>query len=59
MANVEKFLDDYEDMDDNDLYAEKISNKESTRHKRFKARRRIEELREMKSLKQLDPYYYE
>lgn len=59
MNKVEKFLDDYADMDDNDLYATNTNSKQLSHQKRFKARRRIETLRELKRLKQLDPYYYD
>ncbi len=60
MANADKFLDDYDDMDDNDLYATKISNKPMVHNKKFRARRKIEELRENKRLQQqIDSYCYD
>ena len=60
MANADKFLDEYEDMDDNDLYATKNHDKPMANNKKYKARRKIEELRESKRLqKQLDSYCYD
>ncbi len=60
MANADKFLDDYDDMDDNDLYASNISNKPMAQNRKFRARRKIEELRENKRLQQqIDCYCYD
>ena len=58
MSDIDKFLDDYEDMDDNDLYAARTNHKK-THQRRFKARRKIEKLRELKRLKQLEPNYFD
>jgi len=61
MAESNKFLDDYDDLENEaDLYVDKVSKRPASQQKKFKARRKIEELRENKRMQQqINSHFYD